>query len=61
MPEGERRVNMIVATGNGGQKIYIVPSLDLIVVMTGGSYNKSSPSMTIMAREILPAMLSGSR
>ena len=61
MPQGERRVDMIVATGNGGQKIYIVPSLDLIVVMTGGSYNKSSPSMTIMAREILPAMLRGSR
>jgi CubicO group peptidase (beta-lactamase class C family) len=52
---------MIVATGNGGQKIYIVPSLDLIVVMTGGSYNRSSPSMTIMAREILPAMLRGDR
>jgi CubicO group peptidase (beta-lactamase class C family) len=61
MPEGPRRVDMIVATGNGGQKIYIVPSLDLIVVMTGGSYNTSSPSMTIMAREILPAMLAASR
>jgi CubicO group peptidase (beta-lactamase class C family) len=61
MPEGPRRVDMLVATGNGGQKIYIVPSLDLIVVMTGGSYNRSSPSMTIMAREILPAMLRGAR
>jgi len=58
MPDGPRRVDMIVATGNGGQKIYIVPSLDLIVVMTGGKYNASSSAMTIMARELLPALLS---
>ncbi|HXE79704.1 MAG TPA: serine hydrolase [Vicinamibacterales bacterium] len=57
LPSGPRRVDMIVATGNGGQKIYIVPSLDLIVVMTGGNYNGNSPAMGIMAGEILPALL----
>jgi hypothetical protein len=50
---------MVVATGNGGQKIYLVPSLDLVVVMTGGNYNAQSPAMAIMAKELLPAVLNG--
>jgi hypothetical protein len=48
---------MVVATGNGGQKIFLVPSLDAVVVLTGGSYNVSSPATAIMAQEILPALL----
>jgi CubicO group peptidase (beta-lactamase class C family) len=56
-PSGPRRVDMIVATGNGGQKIYIVPSVDLIVVLTGGNYNTQSPAMTIMSNDLLPALL----
>lgn len=56
-PAGPRRVDMIVATGNGGQKIYLVPSLDAVVVMTGGSFNASSPATSIMAKELLPALL----
>ena len=59
LPGGNRRVDMVVATGNGGQKIYLVPSLDLIVVLTGGNYNAQSPAMAIMAKELLPAMLNG--
>jgi CubicO group peptidase (beta-lactamase class C family) len=54
---GPRRVDMIVATGNGGQKIYLVPSLDAVVVMTGGSYNSNSPATKIMANDLLPALL----
>ncbi|MDB4891571.1 MAG: beta-lactamase [Gemmatimonadetes bacterium] len=54
---GPQRVDMVVATGNGGQKIYIVPTLDLIVVLTGGNFNTNSPSMTIMAKDLLPALL----
>jgi CubicO group peptidase (beta-lactamase class C family) len=60
LPGGNRRVDMVVATGNGGQKIYLVPSLDLIVVMTGGNYNAQSPAMAIMAKELLPPLLNGS-
>ncbi|HST08050.1 MAG TPA: serine hydrolase, partial [Gemmatimonadaceae bacterium] len=56
-PDGPRHVDMIVATGNGGQKIYLVPSLDLIVVLTGGNYNSQSPAMTILSRDLLPALL----
>lgn len=56
-PTGPRRVDMIVATGNGGQKIYLVPSLDLIVVLTGGSYNTQTPAMSILSKDLLPALL----
>ena len=37
-------------SGNGGQKVYLVPSLDLIVVFTGGSFNVESPVNEMMAR-----------
>jgi hypothetical protein len=47
---------MMVATGNGGEKIYLIASLDLVVVLTGGTYNAQSPAMAIMAKELLPAL-----
>ena len=56
-PNGPRRVDMIVATGNGGQKIFLVPSLDLIVVLTGGNYNTQTPAMSILSKDLLPALL----
>jgi CubicO group peptidase (beta-lactamase class C family) len=57
-PAGGQRVDMVVATGNGGQKIYLVPSLDMVVVLTGGSYNSDrSPTTALMVNEILPAAL----
>ncbi len=58
---GTHRVDMVVASGNGGQRIFLVPSLDLVVVMTGGNYNSQSPASAIMVKEILPAILGGSR
>lgn len=54
---GTRRVDTIMFSGNGGQKVYLVPSLDLIVVFTGGAYNAESPVNRLMASEILPALL----
>lgn len=57
-PAGTRRVDMVVATGNGGQKIFLVPSLDLVAVFTGGAYNADdTPPNAIMARVLLPALL----
>ena len=56
---GARRVETIMLSGNGGQKVYLVPSLDLIVVFTGGSFNVESPVNEMMARVLLPALMDG--
>ena len=54
---GQRRVDTIMLSGNGGQKVFLVPTLDLIVVFTGGAFNLESPSNEMMARVLLPALL----
>jgi CubicO group peptidase (beta-lactamase class C family) len=55
---GTQRVYVHAAQGNGGQKIYVVPELDLVAVFTGGDYNAGgTPPNKIMARIILPRLL----
>ena len=56
---GPRRVDTIMLSGNGGQKVYLVPSLDLIGVFTGGAFNVESPVNEMMARVLLPALIEG--
>jgi CubicO group peptidase (beta-lactamase class C family) len=46
----------IMATGNGGQKIFLWPALDLVVVMTGGNYNTQSPANALAIKYILPPL-----
>ncbi len=55
-PSGARRVETIMLSGNGGQKVYVVPSHDLVVAFTGGAFNVESPVNTLMARVILPTL-----
>ncbi len=56
-PSGTQRVEFSSAQGNGGQRIYLLPQYDLVVVFTGGDYNSgAAPPNKIMAEVILPAV-----
>jgi CubicO group peptidase (beta-lactamase class C family) len=46
------------AVGNGGQRIFILRPLDMVVVITAGNYNQSDiplSGMTILSESIFPA------
>ena len=44
-------------SGHGAQKVFLVPSLDLIAVFTGGSLNVGSPTNELTTRVLLPALV----
>ncbi len=52
-------IDLIYAHGNGGQYIFIAPTLDLVVVFTGSNYNsvKAERPLAILGEYILPAAL----
>lgn len=58
-PGGAVRHPMISAQGNGGQRLFVLPSLDLVVVTFSGAYNRPdqwmNPTM-VLQRIVLPAM-----
>jgi CubicO group peptidase (beta-lactamase class C family) len=56
---GRREVEALLATGNGGQKIYVIPSLQLVAVFTGGAYNvpQDSAPNAILPEVLLPDLL----
>lgn len=48
-------VDSFYAAGWGGQRITVFPSLDMVVVFTGGNYVDEEPVDEIIDRHILPA------
>lgn len=59
-PGNDSRYDVYYANGDGGQKIFNLPNLDLVVVVTGSHYGKpagSEQSWEILHRFVLPAVL----
>jgi len=55
-----QRTRWYSTVGNGGQKIFVVPSLELIVIMTGGEYGSLRMQIweTGLLREIIASVVS---
>jgi CubicO group peptidase (beta-lactamase class C family) len=53
---GSEPVDSFYAAGWGGQRITVFPSLDMVVVFTGGNYVQEEPVDEIITRYILPAV-----
>jgi hypothetical protein len=55
-----RNIESFLAGGNGGQRIYVFPTIDIVVIFTGGNYNSplaSQQETIILENYILPAVL----
>jgi len=53
---GSTSVDSFYADGWGGQRITVFPSLDMVLVFTGGNYVGDEPVDEIITRYILPAV-----
>ncbi|NIM95834.1 MAG: serine hydrolase [Anaerolineales bacterium] len=53
---GSTSIESFYAAGWGGQRIMVFPSLDMVVVFTGGNYVEEEPVDEIIIRHILPAV-----
>ena len=53
---GWSAVDAYYATGWGGQRIMVFPSLDMVVVFTGGNYVEAHRLDVIIEHHILPAL-----
>ncbi len=56
----EKTVDVITASGNGGQYIFIIPSLSIVAVFTGENYNSPNAKLpfSVLTKVILPSLSS---
>jgi CubicO group peptidase (beta-lactamase class C family) len=53
---GEGSIPAYVRSGWGGQYVILLPSIDMLVVFTGGNYSGSDPVLDLVPECILPAV-----
>ena len=56
-PYDSKMIEAIVRTGWGGQAIILFPSLDMLVVFTGGNYSGEAVIHDMVTDHILPAVM----
>ena len=54
---GTTTVSAIIADGFAGQSILVFPTLDMVVVFTGGNYDRPEREQDIVYNHVLPAVL----
>jgi CubicO group peptidase (beta-lactamase class C family) len=58
-PVGDHAILVHFASGNGGNKIYVVPSLDMVIAITSSAYNQ--PYRHKRSQDILLKVLSATQ
>jgi CubicO group peptidase (beta-lactamase class C family) len=54
---GSQSFDAYFAHGNGGQSIWVIEDLDLVIVFTAGYFSASAPLLEWLEEYVLPAML----